>query len=162
MSGGERVSYTLTVNGRERRIEKAPGTSRRCSRFCVTGSGLTGTKFACGTGQCGRAPSMSTVGRSTRALELAAVLAEGQQITTIEGVLTAGRQPYPLQEAIVTCADVQCGYCAPGMVSVGSGADHRVSWGHRGRCPGGPRGEPCRCTAYGGLLEAVRQSRRQP
>lgn len=159
MSDSENVSYTLMVNGEERRIDNA-WYFETLLDVLRTRLGLTGTKFACSTGQCG-ACTVHIDGRPVNAcLELAA-LDEGHQITTIEGYSPADGSLTPLQEALVTCADVQCGYCVPGMVMSAAALIEE----HPGASPEDVReglsGNLCRCTAYGGFVEAVRQAAAQ-
>ena len=114
MSDDERLSYSLTVNGSDHRVENA-WYFETLLDVLRNRLGLTGTKFACGTGQCG-ACTVHLDGRPVNAcLELAA-LDQGHEITTIEGYSPADGGLTALQEAIVTCADVQCGYCVPGLV----------------------------------------------
>jgi len=152
---GERVSYTLTVNGEDRRIEDA-WYFETLLEVLRNRLGLTGTKFACGTGQCG-ACTVHIDGRPVNAcLELAA-LDEGQRITTIEGYSPSDGSLTPLQEAIVTCADVQCGYCVPGMVMSAAALIAERPGASAEDVREGLCGNLCRCTAYGGFVEAVRQ-----
>lgn len=156
MSADEQMSYTLTVNGVQHRVEDA-WYFQTLLDVLRNRLGLTGTKFACGTGQCG-ACTVHLDGRPVNAcLELAA-LAVGRQVTTIEGYSPADGSLTPLQEAIVTCADVQCGYCVPGMVMSAAAliSEHPDVSAEDVR--EGLSGNLCRCTAYGGIVEAVRQA----
>jgi len=156
VSSGERISYCINVNGEQHVIEDAwyfetlLGVLRKHL-------GLNGTKFACGTGHCG-ACTVHVDGRPVNScLELAA-LTVGHQITTIEGYSPADGSLTRLQEAIVQCADVQCGYCVPGLVMsaaalIGEQPGASAEDVREGLC-----GNLCRCTAYGGFVEAVRQA----
>ncbi len=156
MSGDERTSYTLRVNGGQHRVENA-WYFQTLLDVLRNRLGLTGTKFACGTGQCG-ACTVHLDGRAVNAcLELAA-LAEGHEVTTIEGYSPADGSLTPLQEAIVTCADVQCGYCVPGMVMSAAALISEHPGASAEDVREGLCGNLCRCTAYGGFVEAVRQA----
>lgn len=156
MSDTERLSYTLTVNGEERRIDDA-WYFETLLEVLRNRLGLTGTKYACGTGQCG-ACTVHVDDRPVNAcLELAA-LAEGHWITTIEGYSPADGGLTPLQEAIVTCADLQCGYCVPGMVMSAAALIEEQPGASAQEIREGLCGNLCRCTAYGGYVEAVRQA----
>lgn len=156
MSSGERVSYTLNVNGKDRRIDGA-WYFQTLLDVLRNRLGLTGTKFACGTGQCG-ACTVHVDGRPVNAcLELAA-LGEGQRITTIEGYSPDDGSLTPLQEAIVMCADVQCGYCVPGLVMSAASLIAEIPGASAAEVREGLSGNLCRCTAYGGFVEAVRQA----
>lgn len=156
MSGRERLSYTLNVNGEDRRIDGA-WYFQTLLDVLRNRLGLTGTKFACGTGQCG-ACTVHIDGLPVNAcLELAA-LSEGHQITTIEGYSPSDGSLTPLQEAIVTCADVQCGYCVPGLVMSAACLISEIPGASAAEVREGLSGNLCRCTAYGGFVEAVRQA----
>jgi isoquinoline 1-oxidoreductase alpha subunit len=76
--------------------------------------GLTGTKYACGTGICG-ACTVHIDGEAVRACTTpVSALKETQQITTIEGLSPDGK--HPLQQAWLELDVPQCGYCQPGMI----------------------------------------------
>lgn len=160
MSDDERLSYTLTVNGENRRVENA-WYFETLLDVLRNRLGLTGTKFACGTGQCG-ACTVHLDGRPVNAcLELAA-LNEGHRVTTIEGYSPADGGLTALQEAIVTCADLQCGYCVPGMVMSAAALIEEQPGASAEDVREGLSGNLCRCTAYGGYVEAVRQAAEGP
>lgn len=152
----ERLSYTLNVNGIDRRIDAA-WYFETLVQVLRDRLELTGTKVGCGTGQCG-ACTVHVDGRPVNAcLELAA-LAQGRRITTIEGYSPADGSLTPLQEAIITCADVQCGYCLPGMVMSAAALIEEHPGASAQDVREGLCGNLCRCTAYGGFVEAVRQA----
>ncbi len=160
MSDDERLSYTLTVNGENRRVENA-WYFETLLDVLRNRLGLTGTKFACGTGQCG-ACTVHLDGRPVNAcLELAALI-EGHRVTTIEGYSPADGRLTALQEAIVTCADLQCGYCVPGMVMSAAALIEEQPGASAEDVREGLSGNLCRCTAYGGYVEAVRQAAEGP
>jgi isoquinoline 1-oxidoreductase subunit alpha len=75
--------------------------------------GLTGSKFGCGIGACG-ACTMHIDGAAQRTCVFPVVLAQGRQITTIEGL--SYRADHPVQEAWVELDVPQCGYCQSGMI----------------------------------------------
>ncbi len=74
---------------------------------------LTGTKYGCGIASCG-ACTVHLNGNAVRSCVLPASAAEGQQITTIEGLSTDAS--HPVQQAWVELDTPQCGYCQPGMI----------------------------------------------
>src|SRR4030042_3905471 len=76
--------------------------------------GLTGTKYACGAGDCGACTVLIDGKPSFSCLTLA-VTAKGKSIVTIEG-LAQGTELHPIQKAFVDKGAIQCGYCTPGMV----------------------------------------------
>jgi xanthine dehydrogenase YagT iron-sulfur-binding subunit len=77
--------------------------------------GLTGTKKGCDHGQCG-ACTVLVNGRRVNSCLLLAVMAQGAEITTIEGLAVADGELHPLQAAFVERDALQCGYCTPGQI----------------------------------------------
>ena len=76
--------------------------------------GLTGTNVGCDTSSCG-ACTVFVNGESVKSCTMLAVQADGMEITTIEGLATAGEM-HPMQKAFQENHGLQCGYCTPGMV----------------------------------------------
>ena len=74
---------------------------------------LTGTKYGCGTGECG-ACMVIVDGQAMPSCTLTLGEAEGRSVTTIEG-LSADRN-HPVQQAFVAEQAIQCGFCTPGLV----------------------------------------------
>lgn len=74
---------------------------------------LTGTKYGCGTGECG-ACMVLVDGQAMPSCTLSLAAADGRSVTTIEG-LSADRN-HPVQQAFVAEQTIQCGFCTPGMV----------------------------------------------
>jgi isoquinoline 1-oxidoreductase subunit alpha len=74
---------------------------------------LTGTKFGCGIGVCG-ACTMHLDGAAVRTCVMPVVMAQGRQVTTIEGLSRDGN--HPVQKAWTTLDVPQCGYCQSGMI----------------------------------------------
>ncbi|MBY0394640.1 MAG: (2Fe-2S)-binding protein [Novosphingobium sp.] len=74
---------------------------------------LTGTKYGCGTGECG-ACMVIVDGQAMPSCTLSLGEAEGRTVTTIEG-LSADRN-HPVQQAFVAEQAIQCGFCTPGLV----------------------------------------------
>jgi xanthine dehydrogenase YagT iron-sulfur-binding subunit len=77
--------------------------------------GLTGTKKGCDHGQCG-ACTVLVNGRRVNSCLLLAVMAQGAEVTTIEGLAGPGGELHPLQAAFVERDALQCGYCTPGQI----------------------------------------------
>ena len=86
---------------------------RRCFGSSATRSGLTGTKFSCGIGQCG-ACTVHVDGAPVRSCSFPLAAAAGKSITTIEGVSRDGS--HPIQVAWKELDAPQCGYCQSGMI----------------------------------------------
>lgn len=76
-------------------------------------SNLTGTKYGCGTGDCG-ACTVDIDGRSVRSCQITIAQAEGAFVTTIEAL--SRDRSHPVQQAWVAEQVPQCGFCQPGMI----------------------------------------------
>ena len=119
-----------------------------------TDLGLTGTKTNCLDAECGVC-TVLVDGRAVNACLYLAVVAQGREITTIEGLAPAGAL-HPLQEAFVELGAVQCGYCIPGMILTAK------AYLDENPTPAEPEirealsGNLCRCTGYQKIVDAVR------
>jgi carbon-monoxide dehydrogenase small subunit len=115
--------------------------------------GLTGTKYACGEGECG-ACTITVDGASRCACLMFAVDCEDRAVTTIEG-LAADPLGQRIEQAFVQCGAVQCGFCTPGMVMQ---ARHFLA-GHprptRAQIERAIEGNLCRCTGYVKIVDAI-------
>src|SRR5262249_22666743 len=80
--------------------------------------GLTGSKFGCGIGLCG-ACTMHIAGAAERTCVMPVIMAQGKQITTIEGLSPGG--DHPVQKAWIELDVPQCGYCQSGMIMAVAG-----------------------------------------
>jgi len=74
---------------------------------------LTGSKFGCGIGVCG-ACTMHVDGVAMRTCVMPVMMADGRQVTTIEGLSHNG--DHPVQKAWIELDVPQCGYCQSGMI----------------------------------------------
>lgn len=115
--------------------------------------GMTGTKYACGEGECG-ACTVKVDGNTLNSCLMYAVDCDGRDVVTIEGLRTpAGMNP--TQQAFVDHGAVQCGFCMPGMIMQ---ADYLVGENPnltREDAQRGLEGNLCRCTGYTKVLDAV-------
>jgi xanthine dehydrogenase YagT iron-sulfur-binding subunit len=163
------AATTLTVNGRDYTLEFDP----RASLLDVFRErlDLTGTKKGCDHGQCG-ACTVLINGRRVNSCLTLAVMHEGDEITTIEGLGSPG-QLHPLQAAFVQCDGFQCGYCTPGQICSAIGMLGEVRGGEPSHVTADiaaqdtelsdeeirerMSGNICRCAAYPGILAAIRQ-----
>jgi xanthine dehydrogenase YagT iron-sulfur-binding subunit len=116
-------------------------------------AGLPGTKKGCDQGACG-ACTVLVDGRRINSCLTLAVMHDGAQITTIEGLADNGRL-HPLQQAFIDEDAFQCGYCTSGQIMSGVGC---IAEGHTGS-PAEIRewmsGNICRCGAYTNIVNAV-------
>src|SRR6266700_1841752 len=102
----------LNINGTVREIDADPDTPLLwVIREWV---GLTGTKYGCGMAQCG-ACTVQVDGAAARSCVFPARMAEGKQITTIEGLASKGVL-HAVQQAWIEHDVPQCGYCQSGMI----------------------------------------------
>jgi len=150
-----RVDVTLTVNGAQRRLDAldANTTLLDCLRDHLR---LTGSKKGCGLGQCG-ACTVLVDGRRVNSCLALAVMQQGRQITTIEG-LARGDALHPMQAAFVEHDGFQCGYCTPGQIM---SAVACIQEGHAGADADVREwmsGNICRCGAYTNIVAAMRQA----
>lgn len=115
--------------------------------------GLTGTKKACGTGDCG-ACTVLINGEAVRSCILLTATAEGKQVLTIEG-LGDPDHPHAIQKAFSDAGAVQCGYCIPGMVMTSKGLLDKKPNPTLDEIKEALSGNLCRCTGYRKIYEAV-------
>jgi isoquinoline 1-oxidoreductase alpha subunit len=102
----------ITVNGQSHTVDVEPDTPLLwVLRDTI---GLTGTKYGCGIAQCG-ACTVHMDGMAVRSCSVPVSLADGKQITTIEGLAQNGTL-HKVQKAWVEHDVPQCGYCQSGMI----------------------------------------------
>ena len=148
------LKIVLTVNGAQHRLDAldANTTLLDCLRDHLH---LTGTKKGCGLGHCG-ACTVLVDGRRINSCLALAVMQQGRQITTIEG-LGQGDELHPVQAAFVEHDGFQCGYCTPGQIM---SAVACIQEGHAesdAEVREWMSGNICRCGAYTNIVAAVRQ-----
>jgi len=151
------VPITLRINGKARQLRVDPRTTLLdCIRETVA---LTGTKKGCDHGQCG-ACTVHVNGRRVLSCLNFAVMHDGEEITTIEGLGTPEAM-HPMQAAFVNFDGYQCGYCTSGQI---------MSAVALLREPCGPSdadvkefmsGNICRCGAYANIVAAIQQVRKR-
>ena len=149
----ETISVNLTVNGATHALMIDPRTT--LLDLLREHLDLTGTKKGCDQGQCG-ACTVLIDGRRANSCLTFAVMYDGAQITTIEG-LAAGGVLHPLQQAFIEHDAFQCGYCTPGQIcsAVGLIAEGKAKTAEDIREL--MSGNICRCGAYTNIVAAIQQ-----
>ena len=115
--------------------------------------GLTGTNVGCDTSSCG-ACTVLVNGESVKSCTMLAVQADGEEITTIEG-LANGNELHPMQQAFHENHALQCGYCTPGMVMAAVSLIEEQPGLDEAAVREGLEGNLCRCTGYHNIVKAV-------
>jgi xanthine dehydrogenase YagT iron-sulfur-binding subunit len=125
--------------------------------------GLTGTKKGCDHGQCG-ACTVLMDGRRVNSCLLLAAMAQGHEITTIEGLAPGGPagELRPMQTAFIENDALQCGFCTPGQICSAVGLLHENHAKTDLDVREQMSGNICRCGAYSNIVDAVRQVMNQP
>jgi xanthine dehydrogenase YagT iron-sulfur-binding subunit len=150
-------SIRLTVNGVRRDVEL---DDPRVTLLDLLRErlDLTGTKKGCDRGQCG-ACTVLVDGRRVNSCLALAVSLDGADVLTIEGV-SRGDQLHPMQAAFIAHDGLQCGFCTPGQIMSAIGLIEEAQTGDDPeRIREAMSGNLCRCGAYAGITEAVREAR---
>jgi xanthine dehydrogenase YagT iron-sulfur-binding subunit len=154
LTAPQTVSASITVNGARYDFELDPRTT--LLDLMREHLDLTGTKKGCDQGQCG-ACTVLMDGRRINSCLTFAVMCDGAQITTIEGLATHGAL-HPLQQAFIDHDAFQCGYCTPGQICSAAGL---IAEG-RAKSADDIRelmsGNICRCGAYPNIVAAIQQA----
>jgi isoquinoline 1-oxidoreductase alpha subunit len=119
-------------------------------------SNLTGTKYGCGTGECG-ACTVDVDGQAVASCQVSIAACEGRFVTTIEGL--SRDRSHPVQQAFAALNVSQCGYCIPGMIMAASVLLKRVPAPTDADMDAAIT-NICRCGIYPRLREAIRRAGR--
>ena len=151
------VPITLRINGKDHHLRIDPRTTLLdCIRETVA---FTGTKKGCDHGQCG-ACTVHVNGRRVNSCLSLALMHDGEEITTIEGLGTP-ESLHSMQAAFLAHDGYQCGYCTSGQI---------MSAVALLKEPCGPSdadvkefmsGNICRCGAYQNIVAAIQEVRKQ-
>jgi len=145
------LRVSITVNGTTQEHDVEPRLL--LVHYLREVRGLTGTNVGCDTSSCG-ACTVHVNGESVKSCTMLAVQADGQNITTIEGLAKDGVL-HPMQQAFHENHGLQCGFCTPGMVMAAislldenpNPSEHDVRMGLEGNL--------CRCTGYHNIVKSV-------
>ncbi|MEL7730688.1 2Fe-2S iron-sulfur cluster-binding protein [Citromicrobium bathyomarinum] len=167
-SNSEGAQATIGINGSQHPVPADPRVSLLdMLRHQV---GLTGTKKGCDHGQCGACTVLVNGVRINSCLTLA-VMHDGDEVTTIEGLGTA-EKPSAMQQAFVDHDAYQCGYCTPGQICSATAMLEEIAAGWPSDASeniDGPieasadeirermSGNICRCGAYANIVDAIRE-----
>ncbi len=144
------VPINISVNGEEYHLEVKP--NRVLLDVLRDDLGLTGTKKGCGLGKCG-ACTVLLNGRPVHSCLILAPHADGEKITTIEGL--AGEKPHPLQTAFAEKGAIQCGFCTPGMINAAKALLDSNPDPAEAEIKLAIAGNLCRCTGYNQIVSAI-------
>ena len=165
-AGGSRMKLSLNVNGTAQALDLDTRTTLLDA--LREHLHLTGTKKGCDHGQCG-ACTVIVDGRRINSCLTLAVMHDGGQVTTIEGLGTP-QNMHPLQAAFVRHDGYQCGYCTPGQICSAVGVIDEVRRGVPSHVSADLTARPilsaeelrermsgniCRCGAYSNIVDAI-------
>ncbi len=149
------MKAVFEVNGESVEVDVEPRLSLAdCLRDVL---GLTGTHLGCEHGVCG-ACTVIVDGQAVRSCLTLAVQADGERITTVEG-LSPEAGLSPLQAAFRKHHALQCGFCTPGMVTTAHALLSEEPDADADRVREVLSGNICRCTGYVPIVEAVLEAR---
>ena len=166
------LPLSLHVNGKDHALQLDPRTT--VLDLLRDQLALTGTKKGCDHGQCGACTVLVDGARQNACLMLA-VMQDGKELTTIEGIARS-EELHPIQQSFIKHDGFQCGYCTPGQIcsavamlnEVRSGAPSFVTEDlsdvHRkieltdDEIRERMSGNICRCGAYPGIVAAIREA----
>jgi aerobic carbon-monoxide dehydrogenase small subunit len=150
------VKFSMTVNGAQRGGDVEPRVL--LVDFLRSNLRLTGTHIGCDTTSCG-ACTVLIDGEPVKSCTVLAVQADGRSITTVEGLAQAGALS-PIQDGFHQEHGLQCGFCTPGMMLVGTAllernpnpTEEQIRWAISGNI--------CRCTGYMNIVKAIQHAAR--
>jgi isoquinoline 1-oxidoreductase alpha subunit len=145
---------TLRVNGGDRKVDISPDTPLLwVLRDTLQ---LTGTKFGCGAGLCG-ACTVHVDGAARRSCSTPVSQAAGKNITTIEGLSSAGGL-HPLQQAWIAEDVPQCGYCQVGQIMAAAALLAKTPQPSDDQITEAMSGNLCRCGTYDRIRRAIHRA----
>jgi carbon-monoxide dehydrogenase small subunit len=158
LEGDVTVRVAITVNGTRHDHDVEPRLL--LVHFLRDVCDLTGTHVGCETSICG-ACTVLINDRAVKSCTMFAVQADGDRVTTIEGIATE-RGLHPVQDGFWACHGLQCGYCTPGMIMASIELLRRTPHPSRAQIAEGLTGNLCRCTGYTHIIDAVERAAGAP
>ena len=147
----------LKVNGRPHTVDVDPATP--LLYVLSDDLELRGPKFGCGLGQCG-ACTVIVKGQATRSCVTTVASVAGSEITTLEGLGTAG-QLHPIQQAFIDEQAMQCGFCINGVIMTAKAFLDRNPKAADADIRQAMSGVLCRCAANVRMLRAITRYARE-
>ncbi|TFY84699.1 (2Fe-2S)-binding protein [Pseudomonas kairouanensis] len=144
-------SIRLRLNGQDRQLDVLPWTT--LLDLLREHLDLIGSKKGCDHGQCGACTVLRDGKRINACLTLA-VMCDGAELTTIEG-LASGDALHPMQQAFITRDAFQCGYCTPGQICSAVGLMNEGRACDSAQIQELMSGNLCRCGAYSNIRDAI-------
>ncbi|MGI4859414.1 MAG: (2Fe-2S)-binding protein [Janthinobacterium lividum] len=141
----------VTINGTAHELDVAPWVT--LLDLLRDKLDMTGTKKGCDQGQCG-ACTVLVDGRRVNSCLTLAVMQNGREITTVEG-LADGDALHPLQQAFIDHDAFQCGYCTPGQLCSAVGLIREGQARTQDDIRELMSGNICRCGAYPQIVQAI-------
>jgi len=143
----------VTLNGEKRKIDVLPNeTLLDVLRYKL---GITSPKSGCERGDCGTC-TIKLNGLTVKSCLILAVEIDGQEVTTLEGMMTDGLTP--LQQSFLKHNSFQCGYCAPGMIIAAEDLLENNPTPTDEEIKEALAGNLCRCTGYTPIIDAVKDN----
>ena len=152
MPDAEKIRVQVRVNGEACEATVEPRTL--LVEFLREHLNLTGTHIGCDTTYCG-ACTILLDGRTVKSCTMFAAMADGSEITTVEG-LSANGELHPAQKAFADCHGLQCGYCTPGLLLSTAHLLSKTPHPTDQQIRKAIAGNTCRCTGYQNIFKAVR------
>jgi aerobic carbon-monoxide dehydrogenase small subunit len=150
------MEITVTVNGQAHTADVEP--RMLLAHFIRDTLAMTGTHVGCDTTSCGVCTILMD-GTLVKSCTVLAVQANGREIKTVEGLMQNGAL-HPIQQAFHEEHGLQCGFCTPAMMLVGSTlleknpnpTEDEIRWAISGNL--------CRCTGYMNIVKAIQSAGR--
>jgi len=144
---------TIQMKLNDEPVEALIQENRSMLDFLRNNMGLTGTKKGCEEGECG-ACTILLNGKPVNSCLMLAVEADGQEITTIEGI-KKNSDLHPVQKAFIEKWALQCGFCTPGMIMSAIVLLEENPNPTEYEIRDAIAGNLCRCTGYSKIVEAI-------
>lgn len=149
-------TISVTVNGELRTVDVEPNDI--LLHILRDKLGVKSPKIGCERGDCGTCTIIFN-GKTVRSCLMLAIEADGQEITTVEGLCRDGLTP--LQEKFVEHNSFQCGFCAPGMILAATELLKNNPKPTRLEVQEAIAGNLCRCTGYEPIIDAILDASRE-